>query len=61
MSYASSNNGPYGLLIPMAWLILSSLLMSFIGGLVYFYFFFEGQFENEEETKYQVFRQDDPD
>lgn len=28
---------------------------------VYFYYFWKGQFENEEEIKYQIFREDSPD
>lgn len=65
MSHAGSDHGPDELLIPLArltfmrWYLISSLVMSLAGFLLYYYYFRKGQFEDAEDVKYQLFRDDD--
>lgn len=39
--------------------ILSSLAMGLSGLLIYFYYLKKGQFDQEEDVKYQIFRDED--
>ena len=43
----------------MLWMIVSSTALGLAGLLVYFYFWRKGQFENEEDVKYQMFRDEE--
>jgi nitrogen fixation-related uncharacterized protein len=44
----------------MIWMIIGSVLAA-LGGLgLYIYFLYRGQFDDEEEVKYQLFRDDNP-
>ena len=44
----------------MIWMIIGSSVAA-LGGLgIYIYFLQKGQFEDEEDIKYQLFREDDP-
>lgn len=43
----------------MLWLIISSLAFGLAGMLVFIYYFYKGQFEEMEDTKYQMFRNED--
>jgi hypothetical protein len=40
----------------MFWCLASSLLLGLGAGVVYIYFLRQGQFENLEDVKYQMFR-----
>lgn len=45
----------------MFWMIIGSIVAA-LGGLgMYVYFLRKGQFDDEEEIKYQLFREDNPD
>ncbi|MDP1880393.1 MAG: cbb3-type cytochrome oxidase assembly protein CcoS [Parachlamydiaceae bacterium] len=44
----------------MFWMIIGSILASFGGLGLYAYFLRKGEFDDEEDVKYQIFR-DDPD
>lgn len=39
--------------------IISSLALGFAGLIVYIYYLKKGQFEDQEEVKYQIFHEDD--
>jgi cbb3-type cytochrome oxidase maturation protein len=39
--------------------VVSSLALGFAGLIVYIYYFKKGQFEDEEEVKYQIFHEED--
>lgn len=43
----------------MLWLIVSSIALGLAGLLVYFYYWRKGQFDNEEDIKYQMFRDEE--
>lgn len=43
----------------MLWYVTSSLAMGLAGLLVYLYYFRQGQFEDEEDVKYQMFRDEE--
>lgn len=43
----------------MIWYIVSSIAMGLAGVLVYLYYWRRGQFDDEEDVKYQIFRDDD--
>lgn len=43
----------------MMWYIVSSLLMGLAGVAIYIYYLREGQFEDPEDVKYQIFREDE--
>lgn len=43
----------------MLWYLLSSLLMAFAGIGVYVYYFNKGQFDDPEDVKYQMFRDEE--
>lgn len=40
--------------------IISSLSLGFAGLIVYIYYLKKGQFDDQEEVKYQIFHEDDP-
>lgn len=40
----------------MLWLIASTLAFALSGGLIYIYYLRKGQFEDTEDVKYQMFR-----
>lgn len=43
----------------MIWLIVSSIAFSLAGVLVYIYYMRKGQFEDPEDVKYQMFRDEE--
>lgn len=43
----------------MYWYLLSTILLSLCGLIVFIYFARKGQFENMEDVKYQMFRDED--
>lgn len=43
------------------WILISSLAASLVGLTVFIYFLRSGQFEDSEDVKYQLFRDDNPD
>ena len=43
----------------MLWYLVSSLAMGLAGMMVYIYYLKKGQFEDEEDVKYQIFRDED--
>jgi hypothetical protein len=43
----------------MLWYILSAIVMGLIGMAIYVYYLYKGQFEEPEEAKYQMFRDDE--
>ncbi len=43
----------------MIWYIVSSIALGLAGLLVYLYYLNQGQFEDEEDVKYQLFRDED--
>lgn len=43
----------------MIWFIASSLSMGFAGLLIYFFYLKKGQFDDPEDVKYQLFRDDE--
>lgn len=45
----------------MFWMLLGSIIAALGGLLLYIYFLYKGQFDDEEEAKYQLFRDDNPD
>lgn len=63
MSDASRDNGCDELYIPMGgvmfWFLFSTLLMGVCGFLIYLYYLKKGQFEEMEDVKYQMFREDE--
>jgi nitrogen fixation-related uncharacterized protein len=40
----------------MYWYLMGSLLMGFLGMGAFLYYYYKGQFENDEDVKYQMFR-----
>lgn len=42
----------------MVWYFLSSLLMGVGGIIIYIYYLQKGQFDDPEDVKYQIFRED---
>lgn len=42
----------------MIWCLISSLLLGLAGLAVYVYFLRQGQFDDPEDVKYQMFRED---
>jgi homoserine kinase len=45
----------------MIWTLLSSIIGAVAGLAIYIYYLRKGQFENPEEVKYQLFREEHPD
>ena len=43
----------------MIWYLVSSLAMALAGGVIYVYYLKKGQFEKQEDVKYQMMREDD--
>jgi len=43
----------------MLWTLLGSLLTGLAGILIFVYYLRKGQFEDPEDVKYQMFREDD--
>lgn len=43
----------------MMWYIVSTLAMGLAGIVVYIYYLRKGQFDDPEDVKYQMFREDD--
>lgn len=43
----------------MLWYLSSSLAMGIAGALVYYYYMRKGQFEDGEDVKYQLFRDEE--
>jgi cbb3-type cytochrome oxidase maturation protein len=43
----------------MLWLIVSSIAFGLSGMLVYVYYMRKGQFDDAEDVKYQMFREDE--
>ncbi len=43
----------------MLWLIVSSVALALAGMLVFTYYFYKGQFDDMEDTKYQMFRNEE--
>ena len=43
----------------MLWCLVSSILLGLGGMIVYIYFLKKGQFENSEDVKYQMFRDEE--
>lgn len=43
----------------MLWFIISSLCMGISALLIYFYYMKKGQFDDGEDVKYQIFRDDE--
>lgn len=43
----------------MIWYVASSIAMGLAGLLVFFYYWRKGQFEDEEDVKYQMFRDEE--
>ena len=44
----------------MIWMILGSIVASLAGLGIYIYYLYQGQFEEDEEVKYQLFREENP-
>ncbi len=62
MPYASCDNGCHELFIQVDWmiaLITSSLSFSLGFFLIYVFYFKKGQFEDDEDVKYQIFRDEE--
>lgn len=45
----------------MFWMIVGSLAAALAGLALYIYYLRQGQFEDDEMVKYQLFREEDPD
>jgi cbb3-type cytochrome oxidase maturation protein len=45
--------------IAMLWLIISSLALALAGMLIFIYYFKKGQFDDMEDVKYQLFRNEE--
>lgn len=43
----------------MFWYLVSSIAMGLAGILIYIYYMRKGQFDNSEDVKYQLFREED--
>lgn len=43
----------------MLWIIMSSISFALAGLLIYLYFFQKGQFDDPEDVKYQLFREEE--
>lgn len=43
----------------MIWYLSTSVAMALIGLLVYAYYHFKGQFEDDEDVKYQIFQEEE--
>lgn len=63
MSNSSSDNGCDELLFQVDWLMLWTIVSSVAFGLaglaIYIYYFQKGQFEDSEDVKYQLFRNEE--
>lgn len=63
MPYTGRYNGFNGLLFSVDWMIFwtisGTLVASLLSLVVYIYYLKNGQFEDEEETKYQLFHEDE--
>lgn len=64
MPHASSDNGRNELLVPldrltMLWCLASSIFLGIGGLIVYIYYLKKGQFEDPEDVKYQMFRDEE--
>lgn len=64
MSHSGSDHGCDELLFPldrlkMFWYIASSLALGIAGLLVYLYYQRKGQFDDLEDVKYQMFREEE--
>lgn len=44
----------------MVWYIISSIALGLAGLLIYIYYLRQGQFDDPEDVKYQLFRNEDP-
>lgn len=58
----SGDDGHYELHIPvdrMIWLIASSAAFGLAGLFIYMYYMRQGQFDDPEDVKYQMFRDED--
>jgi nitrogen fixation-related uncharacterized protein len=45
----------------MFWMIIASIVAALGGLALYIYFLYQGQFDDDEMVKYQLFREDNPD
>ena len=45
----------------MIWMIIGSIVAALAGLGLYIYFLRKGQFDDDEEVKYQLFRDENPD
>jgi cbb3-type cytochrome oxidase maturation protein len=43
----------------MFWTLISSLLAGIVGGAIYLYYLRKGQFDDPEDVKYQMFRDEE--
>lgn len=43
----------------MIWYIVSSIALGLAGLLVYLYYYYKGQFDDDEDVKYQLFRDEE--
>ncbi|MBA2726603.1 MAG: cbb3-type cytochrome oxidase assembly protein CcoS [Parachlamydiaceae bacterium] len=43
----------------MIWYIVCSIALGLSGLLVYLYYFYKGQFDDDEDVKYQLFRDEE--
>lgn len=43
----------------MIWYIVSSIAFGLVGLVVYLYYLYQGQFEEDEDVKYQLFRDEE--
>jgi len=63
MSHTSSNDGRHELLFQVDWMIIITLIGTLLAGLgaiaVYIYYLRKGQFEDVEDIKYQLFRDEE--
>lgn len=65
MPHASGNDGCDELLLPLDWIIImfwslfSTIAMALLGVIVYIYYLQKGQFDDPEDVKYQMFREED--
>lgn len=62
MPYAGGYDGCDELFVQVdrvIWFFASTLMMALAGILVYIYYFQKGQFEDSEDVKYQMFREEE--
>lgn len=63
MSDTSRDNGSHELLFQvgriMIWYLVSSLILGLAGIGIYVYYLRKGQFDDPEDVKYQMFREDE--